>query len=150
MSILSIVKLGWDAFRIATGLKGGAELLDYQKSTETKLYNRVYKDEISKILGNAPQSNLSKANFIKYYKKTITKDEVVNRIYETSDGLQAQIEYALEERHLGNYGHMRMHALHWAVKDHKEEYKKLNMEKKSDFLYEKYGEYLYKQYKKRH
>lgn len=146
-----IVKLGCDLLIIATGLKGGVELLDYQESTESKLYKRVYKDEILRIINKASStsiSNLNQTTFMKYYRQTINKNDVVDRPSQT-DGLQAQIEYALEERNLGEYGHMRMHALHWAVKDYKQEFEKIDWQNQKDFLYEKYGEFLYKQYKKR-
>lgn len=123
-----IVKLGCDLLIIATGLKGGVELLDYQESTESKLYKRVYKDEILRIINKASStsiSNLNQTTFMKYYRQTINKNDVVDRPSQT-DGLQAQIEYALEERNLGEYGHMRMHALHWAVKDYKQEFEKID------------------------
>lgn len=123
-----IVKLGCDLLIIATGLKGGVELLDYQESAESNLYKRVYKDEILRIINKASStssSNLNQTTFMKYYRQTINKNDVVDRPSQT-DGLQAQIEYALEERNLGEYGHMRMHALHWAVKDYKQEFEKID------------------------
>lgn len=65
-----IVKLGCDLLIIATGLKGGVELLDYQESAESNLYKRVYKDEILRIINKASStsiSNLNQTTFMKYY-----------------------------------------------------------------------------------
>jgi hypothetical protein len=146
-----IWKLIWDVYKIGKGIKDGIDLLDYEDSTERMLYNRVYKDEIDRIVRRAGGNLLDKVVFIENYKKEIAEDEITFRPMLVSDGVKAQIEYALEERYIGDFGHMRMHALHWAVRKYRDEYERHVKEGTTyAFIYEKYGEMLYEQYNRRY
>jgi hypothetical protein len=152
---MGLVKLIWDVGRLAGKAKDAADLMDTEKATERLLYNRVYKDEIISIIEKAGNRELDKPAFMEAYRETITKHEIHSRPLYVSHltGFLAQVEYALEERHIGNFGQLQMHALRWALKKHMKEYEKV-FEKGEDvyteFSHEKYGDMLYEQYEKRY
>lgn len=55
----------------------------------------------------------------------ITETAVTEGPLYVSQGLLAQIRYALEEGHIGDYEHMPLSGLYWVVRDHREKNEKL-------------------------